>query len=350
MKNIYWSIICVIFLCGSCGQSDSEEIESFEVVKNIVDFDSIYSDKNSPSGIITAIDVFDHMIIAEHGDDEQFFSFIDIENGRLLRKWGNRGKGRNEYIRLGAGFSINDSALVFLDEVKQEVNYVPIEEVLDSVELQIKKDPYPYTRDFRPFHMIMIGRWKIAVGGFTDGRFGILDSLGQVVHCSFDYPFDMPDEIDGIYRGVVFQSQIKSSQKQSKFVLHVVYSDIFEIYEIKGGKPYRIYVSPFNYVPQIKEARNMNRYALDSRKNIVGLTKMAVSDNLIAFLYSTDLCWDFRKGTQQLNTVLCFDWNGNKVAKYILPIAVNGFCIDSEYIYGYRYDGDETVFYRFKMT
>lgn len=230
MKNIYWSIICVISLCASCRQPDSEEIDSFEVVKNIVDFDSIYSDKNSPSGIITAIDIFGHIIITKHGDDEQFFSFIDVKNGSLLRKWGNRGKGRNEYIRLGAGFSINDSALVFLDEVKQEVNYVPIKEVLDSTELQIKKVPYPYTRDFRPFHMIMMGKWKIAVGGVSDGRFGMLDSLGQIVHCGFDYPFDIPDEINGIYRGVVFQSQIKSSQKQSKFVLHVIYSDIFEIY------------------------------------------------------------------------------------------------------------------------
>lgn len=79
MKNIYWSIICVISLCASCRQPDSEEIDSFEVVKNIVDFDSIYSDKNSPSGIITAIDIFGHIIITKHGDDEQFFSFIDVK-------------------------------------------------------------------------------------------------------------------------------------------------------------------------------------------------------------------------------------------------------------------------------
>lgn len=349
MKKTYWYLACVIYFCSSCSNQNNKEIDSFTDVKDIVEFDSIYSDKNNPLGFIASMDVFNKILITKHGDDELFFSFIDVERGQLRKRWGHKGKGKDEYIQLGPGCSIHDSTLVFTDDVRCEINYVPIKNVLNNLDLDIRKETYPYTQDFRPFYIDIVGKQKIVTGGLADGRFGIIDSLGHFVYSDSNYPFDIPEEIQGIYRGAVFQSVIKSNEKLSKFVIHTIYSDIFEIYKMTTNGIHRVSVSSFKHIPQIKKAPNMNRYAIDAWNSIVGLTDMAVSDSLIAFLYSKELCKDFREGSRQIDTVLCFDWNGNKVVKYKLPFGINGICLDSEYIYGYRYNEGETVFYRFKM-
>ena len=49
------------------------------------------------------------------------------------------------------------------------------------------------------------------------------------------------------------------------------------------------------------------------------------------------------------NEVLCFDWMGNKVRKYILPFPINAFCVDEHYLYGMREYEDESVLYRFPL-
>lgn len=37
------------------------------------------------------------------------------------------------------------------------------------------------------------------------------------------------------------------------------------------------------------------------------------------------------------------------IKSIIVPISVNKFCMDDQYIYGVKYDEDETTIYRFKF-
>ncbi len=340
----YIIILFFILLCFSC---KTIPINSFEIIEKIIDYDSIYSDKDSPFNTITDMAVVNNVLITQHANDEFHFSFIDMENGKLIRRWGKAGRGPEEYIQVGSGFSIFESQLVFLDAAKKEINYIPLQDLTDKKEqMEIKKEPYPYTVDFRPFHIDMLKDRKIAAGFFKEGYFGILDSQNNIIPHTFDYPFAY-DDIQGIDRGTVYQTRIKTNITQNKFVIQTLASDIFEIYDTGEDEIRRIYVSPFKYVPQIQ--KQGRRYGLKGNKSIIGLMSLTVSDELICFTYSDEKYNNAHENALTSEEILCFNWNGEKIKKYILPFPVSSFCIDRQYLYGVRYSGEESIIYRFKL-
>ena len=104
MKRILVLIACIMLLM-SC-RSSMTDIDAFEVVTEITDYDSLFSDKETPLGVIVNLEVRNGIIVTEHGNDEYNFSFIDASTGNLLKRWGKRGEGDNEFIDFGNGFVV----------------------------------------------------------------------------------------------------------------------------------------------------------------------------------------------------------------------------------------------------
>lgn len=344
MKYIY---IVLFFILGISCNDTQIAVNSFEVVDNIVEYDSIFSDKSKPMGVITDMEIVGNTLITGHMLDEYQFSFIDVDNGNLKARWGRVGDAPNEFIDFGSGFTVSDSQLVFLCKAKKEINYASLYDILQKKEnVNVKKESYPYTIDFRPSDLNIIGENKIVIGFFKEGRFGVLDSANCVKNTFGDYPFHY-DEVEGIFRGMAFQSKIKSNAKLDKFVILTLASDIFEIYQLADTTISRTYVSSLNHIPQI--CKKGQYYDVDYNKSIAGLMKMAVSEDYICFLYSSLNYNEARKNGKTSNEILCFNWKGEKVKKYILPFPINNFCIDCSYIYGVRTCDEEMIIYRFKL-
>lgn len=346
---IHLSILILIFFCGSCDNKPKSDIDYFDITQKITKYDSLYSDKNDILGNIEGIDIVNNTIIVKHLPAVDYiFSFIDINSGKLQAKWGRIGRGPNEYIKPRPGFKISGSELIFADADKEEIIYAPLSDILDKKDNpEVKKEKYPKTGDFRPFQFDIVGDYKIVLGFLAEGRFGILDSLNNIIQCPYDYPFDYGDDPKGIYRGTVFLSKIKSNDRQQKFVISTSASDVFEIYGISDSGIDRTYVSPFKHKP-IATGRD-GMYTVNSRESIKGITNIAASEDLICMTYSPE---NFAKSISSLhntNEILCFDWNGEKVKKYILPFPIVRFCIDKDYIYGMRDYDNETILYRFKL-
>jgi hypothetical protein len=193
--------------------------------------------------------------------------------------------------------------------------------------------------------------YKIVIGTFKDSRFGILDAENNIMNCSSDYPFKY-EEIPGIFRGVVFQSKIKTNSRQSKFVISTNQSDIFEIYQITDTGIVSIYLSPFHHIPKIKPTPGRNSgYDIDRNESIGGIVNMAVTDDYIYIMYTAEKSAESSYSGHLLDEVLCYNWNGEKIRKYILPFPIRAttLCVDNAYIYGARDFENETMIYRFKM-
>ncbi len=345
MKYTFSLLFCV--LCTSCNHSDKIAIDTFDVVDNIVKYDSIFSDKNEPMGVITGMEVYGNILITKHMLDEYQFSFIDTDNGNLRSRWGCVGDAPDEFIDFGSGFTISDSQLVFLCNAKKEINYASLYDILQKNDtINVKKESYPYTVDFRPVDLNILNGNKIAIGSFKEGRFGVLDSTNSIINTFGDYPFHY-DEVNGVFRGMAFQSKIKSNANLNKFVIVTLASDIFEIYQLSDTTISKTYVSPFNHIPTI--CKKGRYYDVDYNKSIAGLMKMSVSKDYICFLFSSLSYNEARKNEKKSDEILCFNWNGEKVKKYILPFPINNFCIDNNYIYGVRTCNEEMIIYRFKL-
>ncbi len=337
-------------LFNTC-KKQNKEINHFNDVKKITEYDSICSDKDNEVAGIIGLNIYQNILIADNRTTDYFFSFYDIEKGVYLGSWGKRGQGPDDFIEAG-GTSIVDSQLVFTNRPQKEIVYASIESILNKEEnINVRRKTYPHTAEFMPFYFSIMNNNKIALGIFEEGRFGVLDTGNNIMDCPYDYPFNY-EEIQGRYRGLSFQSRIKSNTKQSKFVISTFCSDIFEIYQVTDTGIVRTYVSPFNHIPKIRETPGRNSgYDIDRNKSIGGFVNMAVSDDLICFVYTAKNYIDHYNSGHLSNEILCFDWDGEKVKKYILPfpIIAYSFCVNNEYIYGAREHENETVIYRFKM-
>lgn len=340
----YYTISILLITYFACQEPP---VNSFKTTEQIIDYDSIFSDKETPFNTIIDMAVENNILVTQHANDEYNFSFIDIEKGGLIRRWGKAGRGPEEYIEIGSGFTIRESQLVFLDAARKEINYVPLSSLLNPQDsLKIRKEPYPYTVDFRPRHIDLLKEQKIASGFFKNGYFGILDFQNNEIAHTFDYPFPY-DDIQGIDRGIAYQTRVRANAFQNKFIVQTLASDVFEIYELTNQGIQRIYTSPFQHVPRIK--KQGRRYSLVGNKSIIGLINSAVTDKFIYFSYLEDKYDDVYKNGLSSNEILCFNWNGEKVKKYILPFSIGNFCIEGNNLYGVKYLNEQSVIYRFRL-
>ena len=346
MNNKLFLMALSVVFCISCKQTNVN-IDAFNQVIEVSTLDSIYSDEEDELGLITDIGIYDGILIAKHMHDEYNFSLIDLASGKLLQRWGRKGNGSDEYLDFGSNFVIQDSLLVFSERMKKKIHYVSIPNVLkNSDSVDVAQAFYPYTVDFRPTRFCFLDTYKLAVGSFKEGRFGVLDSNDSIMDFASGYPFGY-EEIEGIYRGNVFQSDIKSNNKQRKFVISTFASDVFEIYQLSDNCVHRTFVSPYANIPQIKQKGG--RFTVDYDKSIAGLMKMAVSDDLICFTYSSLSYTEAAAMDMASREILCFNWKGEKVKKYILPFPISNLSIDEHYIYVVRYQNDRTIVYRFSL-
>jgi hypothetical protein len=345
----YYFFLCVIFsiFLISCKKKD---INTFEIIVQLKDYDTIFSDKNDLLGSITDIEINDSIIISKHMHGNFYFSFLNINTGRIIERWVNKGRGPDEINRMGSGFFISNNKLVFLDDVRKEVNEIPLNLILSNRKSgeSITKKTYPYTIDFRPRSLCFVGENKIFIGSFKQGRFGLIDYNDSIVSCPFDYPFDT-ENVEGIYRGSVFQSKVKSCHKNSKFVIQTLCSDVFEIYSINDTSLSKTFISPFKNIPKILKSKGMNSFNINFYKSIAGLLHMSITEEMICFTYSSDSYMNARKTDFMSDEIICFNWNGDKLKKYKFPFPIAKFCIDDKFIYTVHYHRNETIFLRFKL-
>ena len=269
MKQKYILFLSLCFVLFSCRKNDVGSVYSFDTVCKIVDYNLICSDENAPWGAIMNMEIVDSILILQHAMDEYAFSFINVNNGELLSQWGRTGEGPEEFIDFGSGFEIVDSRIVFLDRMKKERISVLISDILSKKEHpDITREAYPYNMDFRVLEINAVGNKKIVTGGFKEGYWGALDSQNHIIPNVAELPFDA-GEVSGLEKGTVFGGILKANSKQSKFVLSIRASDVFEIYRVSDDGINRVYVSPFKHIP--KTWKKGGGYAIDYNQSIGGI-------------------------------------------------------------------------------
>ena len=199
MKYIL-KILLFLIICDACKRSD---IDVFDIVEEITDYDSVYSDKNDVFNRITDMAILDNVLITKHMNDTYHFSFIDVNGKKIIKRLGKRGRGPGEYLLIGTGFTVCGSKLVFLDAMQKEINNVSISDVIENkIPYHIEKEAYPYTVDFRPRHMDVINHVKVAVGSLKKGT---LVCLIQVIIYSVVFSIilllmkEWKEYIEGVY-------------------------------------------------------------------------------------------------------------------------------------------------------
>lgn len=341
-------IIGVLMVGGGC-KSHREMIDDFGDANEVCECELVFSEDDELFPSVVDIKVSDSLLVLSHPGGIRFFSFIGLDSGKLIAQWGIRGHGPGEYTGVDSRIQLFQDQLVFMDNNKN-VNIIEMASLLnDTKGVGGKREPYPYTRSFRPFSRIKIldDSLRICMGSFENGHFGLFDKHGVIVHHSFDYPFK-DQNIQGLDLGTVYQGFIEPRPDGRRFVVAFVRSDCFEIFDNQGGMISLVYRNDYQSVPAVYKRPSSNRYSVDDDHSIAGITGLSVTDSLICIGYCGESLREHIKKGQKTSDILCFDWEGRKMKKIKLTTPVDYFCVDGNCIYGVE-QGDKMNVYKFNF-
>lgn len=226
---IYITFMALLFVSCNANKSDINDIDN---CVGIYDYDSIPIEYK---GMISGIGIYENTLVIKLEESKYQYMFIDKNTGGFKAEWGSIGKGKDEFLDFGNNFVINDSSLVFMDANTNKFVSVSLADIIQHHDtVSICKEEYPYTEDFRPSSFtILPNGTKIALGFFSEGRFGVLDNKNKIMDFTAEYPFDT-DDVPNIYKGTVFQGKIASYSHH--FAIYTVLSDILEIYQFRNDE------------------------------------------------------------------------------------------------------------------
>lgn len=350
-KHINVAIIFMLLLLVSC---DEKPNKNFELVNTIClkDCDTLISMNTNTIGSIVNIQCYDSILIMRNSFNDQFFSFFNTNSKKILGHWGYVGNGPLEYIEISSEFSIIDDNIIFREIAKKEIVKINLNDILHFFEnrnhkVNEIKSTYLYSRNFRPLRTEFVAGKMICTGCFDEGNLKIIDSNNNIITLSKDYPFESGN-IPNLYKGRIFQSFLKSNCQQNKIARSYIASDILEIYDISKNENQLIYMNDYKH-PPILSSKKQNPN-IDDTKSIGGIVGIDATEDLLFLSWSSKTFNELSDIGYRFNEIVCLNWSGKILRKYVLPFDVDNFCVTNKHIYAIDEQEDTINIYRFKIN
>lgn len=251
---------------------------------------------------------------------EPFFSIIDIEDKKIIKSFGRKGRARNELAQIPQGVNYRNGELQYFDFATKTLVKIPVNCTENYAA------PVPYGVGFRPLRMVEVNGKLVAVGGFQEGSVAVVDSLQHISVVS-DYSFDT-GSLQGINKGTVIQSDVVVAPTKAKFLQRTFASDCFEIYEVKGNRVEKIFANDYEYPPVIENNK------LNPRLSRAGYIRCFADDEFIYLLHSDENYQDASNRGLLSNTIHKFDWGGDLIQILRMPDEIGAFCVRDTILFG----------------
>ena len=268
------------------------------------------------------------------------FTTIDIATERVIKHWGTRGQGPNEFITVGdifnnyleTGINIWDRGagkLYFSSNSDLESNSANFQEIHTGLNLGDR---------VRSYSAVQIDTLLFfALEGNDNKRFTLIDVKNNTRKEIGDFPpEDKNIHLSVFFRNMAYNGRIRYNNSQKKLVYVSIASEMFEIYKVNSSDV-ELAIGNYSTIPKYEErvaqggaSRIVNEFVTNGKGRNFSVT---ISDENIFILYQ-----DYKKtGTEEdrqlinlANMVLVFDWNGKPVKIYELDSFVKTITYDKE--------------------
>ena len=339
-------ILCItISSCNNNEKSHGFEMR-FEKIKSL-DYESFDVKNDEFYSKIYKLLIYNNQIIAYDYNNEYFFSKTNIQNNTLNR-FGKLGQGPNEIVMMPSTLTVFDNNFYFYSStqnslfsvnIEQGGSYIPEKVVdFDPAEKIISVIPVAYKN-------------YIALGGFMNGRYLLLDQAGKSISSFYDYPeFDYSREITNLHKALAFQGHLMRRPDGKRFFFAGRDSEIIEILEVKeNNKIVKIFdfqgkIASFNF-----DGDGVNYTASSiNKKSKIFFVDANCTQKYIYLLYATKVIGDNLSNALESSKVFVLDWNGNPMYSLHLNIDVSYIAIDEndEIIYAYNSKNEELVTFK----
>lgn len=345
MKSPYFITIFIATIVCACHSGVKNNSNSQSV--SITEYDSTYIHSSVPMGEILEAAMCRNIMILKQRAEKDVFLFVDCSTGNVIKTWGRRGHGPQEFIDFGMSVDVCDSTLAFVEWGTRTLHIVNVNDIMaDTNQVRISSQTYPYTRDFRPNKLYRIGDGWLALGYFANSRLGYLTGGMKEVASNIDYPFEH-DDISMLYAGTVFQGKAACVESRGAIITNM--SDALEIVsaDSMGNITKTVEVKP-TISPQYTNSygRPVNLYS----ENNAGYRDVCVDAEYIYVLSDEEnINSDCDGKAYTATSIVKYDWKGNLICKYKLPFPVSEICVQSTKMYGIRTDGEDVIIYSFDI-
>ncbi len=305
--------------------------------------DSLYIDFSQIPGGGYGIDFLDSMIIMSDLHDENYYQLVDMNDKKLIKKFGKSGRGPGEAPyppiiisqswRHGKLKTIQPNRIYSysIDSLLNFESYLPNP-------LRLKDTPFfMRATEIRPGTIIGLGL-------FEDGMYGVIRD-GEFIGSFLDYPIkEQYKNIDRGLLGIAYQGLIQSHPEGEKFVAAFLDGGIIQFIDMK--KEPMIFKEIITALPDLKPLSSGGGQSLAvSRDTQQGYSGLATTRDYVYAVYSgkTDKDSPYSAAMSVYgNHLLVFDWNGAPVIHFTLDHGIISLFVDqdNQYAYGSNSMGD----------
>ena len=340
MKKILY--IFFIFLC-SCGIKN-EPLDLFSEVETLADYEVLDIEQYE----ILDVDGFHinrEYYAITHYKDSTMLTLVNTRTNKFL-KGCPKGRGPNEFLSAEI-LSIQNGVLFINDANSEKVYEIDIEKCFDSnnITYTVVENPYPLVRGYIS-NKYIVG--KPMIESDSVARFVLYNRLNKKLDLYYQFPKWM-DNFDNFRKFTAdFQTRISLHPENIGFVTSDIQGGFLSIWRIVDDKIV-LHKDFIFHLPKIFFSKN--NMAISEKDNKMGFSRTSVSKKYIFGSYIGATSDESKKNHSGTEHLLVFDWDGNPVKRYILPLKMNIRCYNEKEnaIYGLNYEG-ETKVVKYKLN
>ncbi|WP_455672694.1 BF3164 family lipoprotein [Phocaeicola sp.] len=284
-----------------------------------------------------------NLIILDY-KSESFFHWIKLPECKYMGAFGVRGQGPDEFLNIKSLHLICDTLYAY-DFYKSElVQVIPTGEKLDFK--KVLNLPKSWIMDLLPLSKEIY----CSTGCFEEGIFHLVDSTGNMLYVSDNYPARDKAEaqLSNQVRYMAYQGCMETdgnghivyltSQSKQRYIYKLEHDSLIEL------------ASYLDSYPQYTSGGGDGFSVIHDVNAPVGYRDVIADDDVFYALYSGRSFKDFQLKSFECPILYAYNWQGELLKTYELDVPITNVCLDKEHhvFYGIA-NLPDPVLVRFKI-
>ena len=338
MRKILIIILPLLVLWACNNPKDVSIVDRFKTIQPIAH--KVFNTQNGADELLNPnnLVIVGNTMTTNNLQSPKIFTSIDIVTGRVIKHWGDRGQGPDEFQGMVSIYNnYSETGLNIWDNLTLKLYYSSNSD-LESDSVYFYEIPTGINKreggiDLRDAAIQIDTFMFFVTGGNNNKRFSLVDLKNNEVKEIGDFPAENINNTssnrDAIWRNMAYQGRIIYNRSLKKIVYVSRNSEMFEIYNTNGSDA-ELAMGSYTTTPKYREvAQNtggrtgwmgVNEYLTNGKgRNLWATT----SDENIFILYQN---YSQKKGIdtklnfplEKADMVLVFDWDGKPVKIYEL--------------------------------
>ena len=333
IKNaMYLTMLLVVFFMFGCGREPICGLDGFTRISTLAIKDTIELENKD---ILNPHQIYykDSFLIFNSLRGQRDIQLLNLFTEKVTL-YNVIGQGRNEMANYHTVYTNKDNMYLFGDNRLGKIYGI----CLDS----LKKNPetnyellysLPVKKSRLFFRFIDMPRYAIGVGMIENGRFSIFDKESGDYSEQMKYPEDKEiSSLNYLHKGALFSRTMMISDEEAKRIVASCFG-LVDFYSMSDSGELSLIKANHYHFPMFKTGTNGTAIIYD-KEDKVGVTGMCADKDYVYTLYSDRTVAEYGEGAYNASYLLAWDWEGNPVKAYKLPVALYGFAIDGNTIYG----------------